>query len=289
MGGKKLMNVKKLLGLGLLAVLALAFPAFAQEVTPSVTVSDQPLLNGAVTVGKVVSVGPGWIVIHAQADGKPGPILGYSPVADGENNDVVVEIDAFQATGTLYAMLHADAGEIGTWEFPGGPDTPVTVNDEVVTPPFKITVGVVVADQPITDGKVTVARVFSAGSGWIVIHAQADGKPGPILGYSQVADGENRDTMVDIDATAATDTLYAMLHVDAGQVGAWEFPGGPDTPVAVGEQVVTPAFQVTAGLPATLPETGGTATAWILVLLAAGGLILVGGFVLRRQAHGASG
>ena len=90
------MNVRKLagLGLGLLAVLALAFPAFAQEITPSVTVSDQPLLNGAVTVEKVVSVGPGWIVIHAHADGKPGPILGYSPVADGENSNVMVEIDA---------------------------------------------------------------------------------------------------------------------------------------------------------------------------------------------------
>lgn len=285
------MNVRKLagLGLGLLAVLALAFPALAQEVTPSVTVSDQPLLNDTVTVEKVISVGPGWIVIHAQADGKPGPILGYSPVADGENSNVMVEIDAFQATGTLYAMLHTDAGEIGTWEFPGGPDTPVTVNDQVVTPPFKITVGVVVADQPIADGKVTVARVFSEGPGWIVIHAQADGKPGPILGYSQVADGENRDTMVDVDATAATDTLFAMLHVDAGQEGTWEFPGGPDTPVTVGEQVVTPAFQVTAGLPATLPETGGTTTSWMLVLLATGGLILVGGFVLRRQAQGASG
>lgn len=285
------MNVRKLagLGLGLLAVLALAFPAFAQEATPRVTVSDQPLLNGTVTVEKVVSIGPGWIVIHAQADGKPGPILGYSPVADGENNDVVVEIDAFQATGTLYAMLHTDAGEVGTWEFPGGPDTPVTVNDQVVTPPFKITVGVVVADQPIADGKVTVARVFSAGPGWIVIHAQADGKPGPILGYSQVVDGENRETMVDVDASAATDTLYAMLHVDAGQLGAWEFPGGPDTPVTVGEQIVTPAFQVSVGLPTTLPETGGATTSWMLVLLAAGGLILVGGSVLRRQAQGASG
>ena len=178
------MNVRRLagLGLGLFAVLVLAFPAFAQEVTPSVTVSNQPLLNGTVTVETVVSVGPGWIVIHAQADGRPGPILGYG----------------------------------------------------------------------------------------------------------QVADGENRDTMVDVDATGATDTLYAMLHVDAGQEGTWEFPGGPDIPVTVGEQVVTPAFQVPADLPATLPEPGGATTSWMLVLLAAGGLILVGGFVWRRQTLGAS-
>jgi plastocyanin len=35
-----------------------------------------------------------------------------------------------------------------------------------------------------------------------------------------------------------------MLHTDAGEVGTWEFPNGPDTPVMVGEQVVTPAFKV---------------------------------------------
>ncbi len=176
---KKMLNGPRLagFGLGLLAVLALAFPTFAQEPTPSVTVSDQPLLDGTVTVEKVVSVGPGWIVIHAQADGKPGPILGYSQVADGESNSVVVEVDASGATSTLYAMLHTDAGEIGTWEF----------------------------------------------------------------------------------------------------------PGGPDTPVMVGEQVVTPAFRVTAGLPATLPETGGMPASWLLLLLAAGGLLMGGGLVLRLR------
>jgi plastocyanin len=47
----------------------------------------------------------------------------------------------------------------------------------------------------------------------------------------------------------ATTTLYAMLHTDAGQVGTWEFPGGDDAPVRVGEQVVSPAFnlQVASG------------------------------------------
>jgi hypothetical protein len=273
------------IGLGLLLVLVLAFPAFAQDATPSVTVNDQPLLDGTVIVANVVSNGPGWIVIHAQADGAPGPILGYSPVADGTNDNVLIEIDASGATGTLYAMLHTDAGEIGTWEFPGGPDTPVTVDDQVVTPPFQITLGVYVEDQPISGGAVTVAKVFSDGPGWMTIHAQADGSPGPILGYSPVADGENNDVLVEIDAAAATETLYAMLHVDAGEVGTWEFPGGPDTPAMAGDQIVTPAFSVTDGLPATLPETGALSAPWFLVLLAAGGLLLTGALVLGRQTR----
>ena len=113
-------------------------PAAEATITPSVTVADQESMDGTVTISEVVSDGPGWLVIHAQADGSPGPILGYSPVADGTNAGVVVEIDAAQATETLYAMLHTDAGELGTWEFPNGPDTPVTVDEQVVTPAFQV-------------------------------------------------------------------------------------------------------------------------------------------------------
>lgn len=76
---------------------------------------------------------------------------------------------------------------------------------------------------------------------------------------SQVANGENWDTMVGVDARAATDTLCAMLHVDAGQEGALQFPGGADTPVTVGEQVVTPASLVTvllSGSPNSQAQAG---------------------------------
>ena len=106
--------------------------------TPAVTVSDQDIVDGTVTVAEVDSDGPGWIVIHAQANGKPGPILGFAPVADGVNRDVVVKIDAANATETLYAMLHTDAGKAGTFEFPNGPDTPVKVDGKIVTPPFMV-------------------------------------------------------------------------------------------------------------------------------------------------------
>ncbi len=279
--------VRKLFVLGLaLLILVMLVPLALAQVTPSVTVGDQAIVNGKVTVEKVVSDGPGWIVIHAQADGKPGPILGFSPVADGENSNVVVEIDATGATPTLYAMLHTDAGQIGAWEFPDGPDTPVKVGDQVVTPPFNVTVGVGVADQAIADSKVTVAKVFSDGPGWIVIHAQADGKPGPILGFSPVADGENAEVAVEIDTAGATETLYAMLHTDAGEMGTWEFPG-PDAPVKVGDVVITPPFNVTGGLPAALPETGGETLPWANILLVIGGLALFSGLglTLARRAR----
>jgi plastocyanin len=51
---------------------------------------------------------------------------------------VVVEVDSMNATDTVYAMLHVDNGEIGVFEFPDGPDGPVTVNDQVVIKAFAI-------------------------------------------------------------------------------------------------------------------------------------------------------
>jgi plastocyanin len=115
-------------------------PPTESAATPSVTVADQPLLDGKVTIEKVVSNGPGWLVVHADNDGAPGPVLGHTAVADGENTHVVVELAAEGRTQTLYAMLHMDAGTAGTYEFPG-PDGPVSVNGSVVTPAFHITGG----------------------------------------------------------------------------------------------------------------------------------------------------
>jgi plastocyanin len=114
--------------------------ASGADVTPLVTVAHQQVLEGQVTIAEVVSAGPGWLVIHAQTDGKPGPILGYSPVTAGTNSNVAVHLDLSSVTTTLYAMLHTDAGVVGTWEFPGGADTPVTVNDQVVSSAFQLQV-----------------------------------------------------------------------------------------------------------------------------------------------------
>ncbi len=112
--------------------------AESSTIAPSVTVMEQAIADGTLTIAEVVSDGAGWIVIHAQADGKPGPILGVAPVAAGVNSNVVVEVDAANATETVYAMLHTDAGEMGTFEFPDGADTPVKVGDKVVLAPFTV-------------------------------------------------------------------------------------------------------------------------------------------------------
>ena len=143
----------------------------------------------------------------------------------------------------------------------------------------EMTPSVSVSDQAIEGGTVTVDKVVAAQAGWMVIHAEADGKPGPVIGHSAVAAGENTDVIVEIDTARATAKLFAMLHVDAGEMGKYEFPG-PDGPVVVDEKVVVVPFAVT-GVPALMPETGGVSTGW-LGLVAAGLLLLGGGLATRR-------
>lgn len=109
-------------------------------VTNSVTVEDQALgEDNSVNVPAATSDTPGWMVIHADQDGGPGPVIGHAPVTAGENEDVGVEIDAEAATETLYAMLHVDAGTEGEYEFPGDDVPARDAEGNVVVRPFQVT------------------------------------------------------------------------------------------------------------------------------------------------------
>jgi hypothetical protein len=110
------------------------------------------------------------------------------------------------------------------------PTTEATATEEV-TPGTGANV-VTASDQELGAGNVlVVAHVTAAAGGWIVIHADNNGQPGAVVGYAAVNAGENDNVQVTItDPTALTPTLWAMLHVDAGTVGTYEFPGA-DAPV----------------------------------------------------------
>jgi hypothetical protein len=152
------------------------------------------------------------------------------------------------------------------------------------------TPNVQVAGTGIVDGAVTMVRVTVPGPGWVVIHADADGKPGPVIGYAPVVEGETFDVVVDIDVDAATPILHAMLHVDAGKVGVYEFPG-PDGPMKIGDSIVMALFsaapvveEVNMKAPAAMPGTGAaTSTPLIFAVTAVVVLVLGAGTVVSRR------
>ncbi len=121
----------------------LALLASCQTMSPSnpnVRVYDQRIENDAVIIERVVSQGPGWLVIHADNNGAPGPDLGWTALKPGVNWNVRVKIDPAKATPYLWAMLHSDLGVVGKYEYPG-PDVPVVVAGKVVMKKFERTQG----------------------------------------------------------------------------------------------------------------------------------------------------
>ncbi len=222
----------------------------AMPTVASVEISDQAIEHGAVTVAKINAAVDGWVVIHVDADGKPGPVIGYAQVPAGESKDVKVTVDESQATAKMFAMLHVDEGTKGAYEFPGA-DAPVKDGDMIVMLAFNQVEAMgdsmpsmpslTANDQSIVDGTVTIASAYMEVPGWMVIHTEADGKPGPVIGYVQLPAGESKDIKVTIDASQSTPKLFAMLHVDAGVAGTYEFPGD-DAPVKDGDMIVMVPF-----------------------------------------------
>ncbi|GAB4550126.1 MAG: hypothetical protein OHK0023_15540 [Anaerolineae bacterium] len=195
-----------------------------------------------VVVPSVLTKADGWMVIHATSEGNP--VIGQAPVKAGLNTNVMVQVDKSKVTPELLAMLHVDAGTLGTYEFPGA-DVPVQdAEGKVIAPPFNVTLTVQSVNQPAANGLagvVVVPIISSPVNRWMVIHATTEGNP--VIGQQFVPAGVSFDLVVKIDPTKLSPELIAMLHDDLGQPGVYEFPG-PDVPTRVGEQLVAPRFRL---------------------------------------------
>lgn len=105
---------------------------------------------------------------------------------------------------------------------------------------------VIVHDQSIVDGQITVAEVVAPQDGWIVIRRSQTDNLDSVIGLALVRTGMNTNVIVKLNLGLVTETLYTMLHIDAGQRGVYEFPGA-DAPIIVSNPPML-AFQIT-GLP----------------------------------------
>jgi LPXTG-motif cell wall-anchored protein len=146
---------------------------------------------------------------------------------------------------------------------------------------------VTVADQPLANGGITLQAVQATAAGWIAVHLDEGGAPGRVIGHGPVAAGANSNLAVTLDETVAVGTkLWPMLHIDAGAIGTYEFPG-PDAPVVVNGDIVMKQITITAAAatpPSTLPQTGGS-DGLLGLWAAALALLAIGAFArFRRQA-----
>lgn len=107
---------------------------------------DQTGDGTGVEVASVVLPADGFVVVHADSDGSPGPVIGHSELLpEGESTDVVVTLDEpLEATATVWPMAHIDTNVNGDYDF-APPDVtddgPATFEDgEVAVLPVEVTV-----------------------------------------------------------------------------------------------------------------------------------------------------
>jgi len=208
---------------------------------PSVTVSDQISLDGTVLIDSAYSASAGFVVIHIDNGGAPGPVIGQRSINAGWNFNIAIDIAASQATPMMFAMLHLDDCAAGVYEFGtvAGCDSPVAVDGAVVTPAFNVAI-INVFDQPYSDAGIGFTSATIPVDGWMVIHSEANGGPGPVLGQSQISAGTSSVTVI-VAAEGRTDNVWPMLHIDDCAIGTYEFGTveGCDAPVIVDGAVAT--------------------------------------------------
>jgi plastocyanin len=126
-------------------------------------------------------------------------------------------------------------------------EVPLTETPTALTP---LVPAITIADQPLGSGTIIVAEVVSPGNYWLVIHRDENGAPGAAIGYAPLAMGVNENVAVEIDPAQATAVLHAMIHLDDGVIGDYEFPYY-DLPLLADGQVVMEAFNVSGLVVAT--------------------------------------
>lgn len=121
-----------------IAAIFVSGAAYAQDMQPGVEAMDQDVSNGIVSASKVMASENGWLVVHRTDDeGKPGPVVGYAPIREGETNDVAAILMEEVASGDkLMLMVHSEAGgeTTGGFEYTLGAkeDGPIKIDDKLV-------------------------------------------------------------------------------------------------------------------------------------------------------------
>lgn len=213
----------------------------------TLTANDQMVENNSITVD-VNSDTDGWVVVHRSNATNDGPqvpeIIGKAQITAGTNTDVEIMFndgEIVEDGEKLWAMLHYDTGAKGTYEFDGVGihDQPVITADGVLMTSITVmgatTSSVTVADQTAMDNMITISEAMMQEDGFVVLHRD-NGNDAPVvpasIGKAKLFVGNNTNIEVMLDdgeTLEAGDKVWAMLHIDNGTTGDYEFDGSAES------------------------------------------------------------
>jgi len=186
-------------------------------------------------------------MIWKDENGMPGGLLGYAPVHQGMNTNMVVDLKTTGRNGgdditpTLWASLVADSNADVPFASPDPSITPaystamVAFGSEAAFAPAPAAPAkgaassavsapkqnkISVRRQDASDGQVIVDSVTAAQDGWLLIYNDANGTLDSPLGFAPVRQGTSTNVVVDIKTTKRNGdddlsaTLWATLVAD---------------------------------------------------------------------------
>ncbi|TSC52411.1 MAG: beta-Ig-H3/fasciclin [Parcubacteria group bacterium LiPW_41] len=100
---------------------------------------------------------------------------------------------------------------------------------------------VLVSDQLIQNNQIVIAQVDAVAPSWLVIQTETNGVPGPVIGYTKIKKGTNKNVSVKIDTEKSTPKLFAMIHEDVGEKDKFDFPNN-DMPLYYKGEMISKLF-----------------------------------------------
>ncbi len=100
-----------------------------------------------------------------------------------------------------------------------------------------------VNNQLISNDSVVVESVTAVSPSWLVIQTETNGIQGPVIGYTKINKGENKNISVKIDSGQKTPKLFAMIHEDNGEKNKFDFPDN-DMPLFYNGEMVLQLFSI---------------------------------------------
>jgi S-layer glycoprotein len=211
----------------------------APATAPSSLGADDQTTDGlGIVIATVTLPSPGFVAVHGDADGGPGPVIGHSALLPaGTSTDVEVMFDApVDASTALYPMVHIDLDGDGEYTFQP-PDNAIdlpglTDSGDVAVTKITLTVtpqrapsALEASDQDSDGTSIVIASVSLPAAGFVAIHSDADGAPGPVIGVSDILPaGESTDVVVNLmEALSGSATVWPMVHIDLDGDGVYTF------------------------------------------------------------------
>jgi hypothetical protein len=226
--------------------------SFGITLPPDAYILDQPVVNRSITIERIISDGPAFAVVYADDNGAPGFIIGSESLQDGLNVQVVVELLETAVTPQLFILIHEDSTPGDAFDFPAN-DPPRLFNGRLPAPfTFQTNPGnyLVTRDQLLVKDEgetaVVVPLVVVDVPVWVAVHENDAGEVGELLGIVNLQPGINRFISVPIDPPGDNVQLMAVLYLDAGTLGIYDFPVGGDVPLQRNRRMIQSPFMLLA-------------------------------------------